>query len=281
MPYFSITVRAHPTEVQVFEDFLTFFLPDIKKRKEYYYSVEKDDTTSRHLHAVILDPAPDLTNFKKKFDKKIYKEFRKSLSDSPTEWDNFFLIKLITKGEECIATGYIHKERYHPDEPQPLNRCESYHHDRSVIETDNHVTECVKAWHAKERLNARKGYQHDTTLLSSKNFTSKVIDYVNQNEATSFNDNLLEYRMIKDRYDFLNISKYQTAKGFRQLRIMYNQELDNDKIETVRQMYPDDESHAQEMIMDLKMILFGASPDAEHLDNLRKKYYWIEDRNFL
>lgn len=272
--YYLITIRAHPTEVQVFEDFLTIFLPDVKKRKEYYYSVEKDDTTSRHLHAVIVDPAPDLTNFKKKFDKKIYKEFRQSLSQSATDWESFFDVKLIKKDEDRETIGYIFKEGSHSRSGTKVTLGS-----QSLPAPDAFITDCVKRWHTKERIDARKGYKHDTTLLSSKNFTSKVIDYVNQNEDAEFNDQMLEYRMIKDRYDFLNISKYQTAKGFRQLRIMYDKEYANDCIETVRQMYPDEECQSQDLLNDLKKLLFE-NPEDLDFNILRQKYYWIADRNF-
>jgi hypothetical protein len=216
----------------------------------------------------VCDPAPDLANFKKKFNKKIYKQFKESISDCETIWDTFLDIKPITKGDENVTIGYVYKEGH--------NKRKGYH---SGV-PDAFITDCVKAYHAKERIDSRKSYKHDITLLSSKNFSSKVIDYVNRTEETSFKDSLLEYKMIKDRYDFLNISKYQTVKGFRQLRIMYGQENDNDRIETVRQQYADEESQAQDMIMDLKTLIFG-NPDPLELKKFRQKYYWIEDKNFL
>lgn len=288
MPYYHITLTPHPSEIQVFEDFLLFFLPDVKKRKEYYYSVEKDDTSDRHLHCVLLDPSPDTNNFIKKFNKKIYKEFKDSLSSncSQTIWDVFFKVDKITPGEEQIVIGYTHKDRCKPDDPAPLNRCAVYHHDLSDIATGVYVTDCIKQYYAKERIDARKQCKTDVTLVTTKNFYAKVNDFVKNNnrgsEATpdevgtcQYNDHLLYYNMVKSGYGFINISKQQVSRGFRELRIMNDQEYDHDIYDTRQELFPDSEANAQEFCKDLQDLLFSNN---DYKENLRKKYYWLENR---
>lgn len=270
--YFLLTARAHVNEVQIFEDFLSIFLPDIQKRKEYYYAVEKDDTCDRHLHVVINDPAPDRPNFIKKFKKKIYEEFKNSLKDTQTQWDNEFKYKFlridqIKKGEEQFKIGYVFKE--------------GDNRRKSSTATDEYITQCVKAHHAKERMDSRKVHEDDVTSVTAKNFHAKVNEYVRNNEEYDYNNQLLQYSMVRSNYSFLQMSKYQTAKGFRELRIMKGKEYEQDMTDVRREMFEDRENNEQQILQDLKSLLFDPPDDGITFAKLKYKYYWLEDRNFL
>lgn len=274
--FFLLTIRAQVSEVQIFEDFLNIFLPDIKKRKEYYFSVEKDGSPDRHLHAVINDPAPDRPNFIKKFKKKIYEEFKNSLKETSTQWDSefkskFFRIDLIKKEDVKLKIGYIFKE----------NNLTRYAVNSDAENPEEYITECVKLYHAKERLDARKTHEDDTILVTPKNFHAKVNEFVKNDDECDYNDHLIQYRMVKSGYSFVNISDNQTCKGFKELRIRHGKEFDQDIIDVRRKLFEDSENNEQQILQDLKTLLFDPPDYGETHEILKKKYYWLEDRNFV
>lgn len=290
--FFLLTVRAHVSEVQIFEDFLNILLPDIKKRKEYYFSVEKDGSPDRHLHVVLRDPSPDRKNFIKKFKKKIYEEFKNSLKDTSTLWDpefksKFFQILPIKLEEVKLKIGYVFKEndltRYavHFPEWEEFPDAADVTPASQAQSAEAFIAECVKLHYAKERIDARTKHEDDIVLVTPKNFHAKVNEFIKTDEESDYNDHLIQYRMVKSGYSFLNMSDNQTCKGFKELRIMKGKEFDRDMEDVRRKLFEDSETNEQQILQDLKTLLFDPPDFGETHAKLKHKYYWLEDRNFF
>jgi len=81
-----ITFRAHISETQVFEDFISYFLPHISLKFPFYiYTVEDDDSPGRHIHILLKHDEKDKQKLKQKIEAKWYKDFSKSLQNKQTD----------------------------------------------------------------------------------------------------------------------------------------------------------------------------------------------------
>ena len=116
-----ITFRAHVSEPQVFEDFISFFLPHISLKFPFYiYSIESDDTASRHIHILLQHNEKETQKLKQKIQNKQYKLFEKSLKNKQTklaialkygkgpDGEDFGFTMKIEDKMKCI--GYIFKD---------------------------------------------------------------------------------------------------------------------------------------------------------------------------
>ena len=274
MPYYSITSRPHPSEIQIFEDWLLLILPFIKER-EYYYTVEKDDSCDRHLHVVLEDNAVDVTNFKKKLETKKFKNFKDSIKNNLTDFEQLTFCKKIKEGEETINIGYIFKETN--------SRQGSSEFGQTVI-AEEFITQCIKEYFTDERIKARGNEPDDVTIITSKNFYSKVNDYCKKNNITHA-DHTLYLKMIRGRYGFINISTKQLTRGFRELKIMNKVEDHEDVLNTRSELFDNSVpnyqmSEFEEISQDLKHILelLKNKKDFEleqKLNNYLEKYYFL------
>lgn len=268
MPYYSITSRAHPSEMTIFEDWLTIILPFIKE-KEYYYSVENDDTCDRHLHVVLEDNAMDVTNFKKKLETKKFKKFKDSIKNNITDFEQLTFCKKIKEGEETINIGYIFKETN--------SRQGSSEFGQTVI-AEEFITQCIKEYFTDERIKARGNENNDITLITPKNFYSKVQDFCKKNDV-NIADHTLYLQMIRNNYGFINISTKQITRGFRELKIMNNKENNTDILSTRQELFDNvntdsQQAHLEDLYHNLKQLLF--SPNV-NINELQEKYYFLKD----
>ena len=109
MPFYLFTFRPQITEQDLFENFLTIFIPEIKKLTKYSYSVEDDSTLQKHIHVVAESKAKDLSAFKQIFNKKIFKDFKSSLKTKQTN-EHGFDDKKINQEDFLKVLGYVNKE---------------------------------------------------------------------------------------------------------------------------------------------------------------------------
>lgn len=265
MPYYSITSRAHPSEMTIFEDWLTIIFPFIFKRDVYHYSVENDDTVDRHLHVVLEDNAVDLTNFTKKLYTKKFTEFKKSLSKNFTDYEQLTFCKKIKENEEEINIGYIFKDT-------------NARQGSSRFGDQDYIVHCIKQYFTDERIKARGNEKDDVTIVTGKNFYGKVLDFCKRTE-TDIYDQLLYLKMIKSKYGFINISTKQITRGFRELKIMYNRASNTDILQTRQELFDNvntdsQQSHQEDLYHDLKQLLFSPNVDVEEM---KKKYYYLMD----
>ena len=81
-----ITYRAAQGEPQVFEDFISIFLPHISlKFPNYIYSIENDGTSSRHIHLLLQHHESEHKFLKQKIESKYFTDFKKSIQDKQTD----------------------------------------------------------------------------------------------------------------------------------------------------------------------------------------------------
>ncbi len=232
MPNYFITFRAHSGEPQVFEDWMILLLKIIKKRKEFAYQVEWDETPSRHIHLLLYDIAEigriDSDTKKCFFNNKYEKLFKEHLKTKLTTWhsddDNKGFCNIIRCDDKDplkstdYYLGYIHK-----------HNCSRRGHSDNI--TSEQIHDAVMLYYTTKKLSKREEKNNDIKLITSKNIYSYLISFVNddQNE-TSFADKSLKVKTIYNgHFGYANISDNAEAKAFTELRIMNNCPEINDK----------------------------------------------------
>lgn len=223
MPNYFITFRAHSGEPQVFEDWMILLLKIIKKRKEFAYQVEWDETPSRHIHLLLYNIAEvgriDSQTQKCMFNNKYEKLFKEHLKTKLTTWlpdeDNkgFCTIIRCDDKDPLKSTdyylGYIHK-----------HNCSRRGHSENI--TSEQIHEAVMLYYTTKKLQKREEKNNDVKLITTKNIYSHLISFVESHpDETSFSDKSLKYKTVKmGHFGYCGISDKQEAKAFTELRIM-------------------------------------------------------------
>lgn len=207
MPFYLFTFRPQISEQELFESFLTIFIPELKKLNRYSYSVEEDGTLQKHIHAVAESKAKDLSAFKQIFNKKIFKDFKSSLKLKQTNEKGFDDQKI--RDEDFLKVlGYVNKET------QCLRREYNF--------TNEEILQAVEYYYTSKHIDKKKNIDNDWTILTTKNVHVIIENYVKEHNI-DYNDFLVEeqikMRMIKDKYSFASISKKQIATIFNELII--------------------------------------------------------------
>lgn len=222
-----ITFRAHVSQPQVFEDFMSVFLPYISLNFSIYtYSIEKDDSPDRHLHmAVAVDEKIyDTQKFKQKIEAKWLKEFNKRLSLGPTDIKHAYVLKFNEDPDDetkkikmnqlehkMKIIGYIHKE---------INR-------RTDIcgLSQSLITTCCDFYFANRRMENK--VDKDWKIISTRNIHVLTEQFCKEHELDVMSP-MLQHHMVKNKYTFCQLSKKQRKMAFAELR--YNQGKDSYKI---------------------------------------------------
>jgi hypothetical protein len=207
MPFYLFTFRPQITEQDLFENFLTIFIPEIKKLTKYSYSVEDDSTLQKHIHVVAESKAKDLSAFKQIFNKKIFKDFKSSLKTKQTN-EHGFDDKKINQEDFLKVLGYVNKET------QCLRREYNF--------TNEEILKAVDYYYTSKHIDKSQKGNRDWTILSTKNSHVIIEKYIEDNEI-----DILDYqeceitkiKMIEDRYSFNNISDKQLSKIFSEIHI--------------------------------------------------------------
>lgn len=181
--YIFFTFRPHPNDLQLFEDYLTLFLPWLATQEKSCYSIEKDNTLARHIHAVIYGyrDKEKFLNSATSFKFKPYKEFiKKEGSSTDAAWDT----KTIKDSTEDImkTIGYTMKD--------PSSSRNGY-----TGFSDPYITECVQYYYANKRLEASKP-SYDYKIINDKNFYRYVEEFITENNI-DINDKHLFIEMAK------------------------------------------------------------------------------------
>lgn len=209
MPFYLFTFRPQISEQELFESFLTIFIPELKKLNRYSYSVEEDGTLQKHIHAVAESKAKDLSAFKQIFNKKIFKDFKSSLKLKQTNEKGFDDQK-IREEDFLKVLGYVNKET------QCLRREYNF--------TNEEILQAVDYYYTTKHIDKSQKGERDWTILTTKNAHVIIENYVEQHNI-DYNDFLVEQdikmRMIKDRYSFASISKKQLVTIFNELIIAH------------------------------------------------------------
>lgn len=225
MPNFFLTFRAHPSEPQVFEDFILIFLKTIQKKSRYAWSIEWDGTPQRHIHCVLCD-VPDISKVNQLLNTKHYKLFKQSLDDKYTTWnsddDNKGFQNIIRIDDSDPEKSTIYYLGY-------TNKHNNSRRDQKDF-TQQEITDAVKEYHSIKRISHRPEKNNNIKLITNKNIYQNIISFVeNPENDTSYDDRYLKYKTIKSGFGYSQVSDKTEEKVFQELRIMNNQEWKNDK----------------------------------------------------
>jgi len=194
--YIFFTFRPQINDQQLFEDFITLFLPFVKGHKEYAYSIENDGTLHRHIHAVIQGDYKDKDKFYQKWNKtnglKDFKSHCKAYTN--TDENGFDTKKIADTNEDFLHTlGYTYKEAQ--------DRADHNMNEAVIIEA-------LEYYFAHRRIKAKESKKRDWTIITSKNAHSHMEQFIDDNKI-ELPDRLLGLKMVQDRYTFSNVSEKQ------------------------------------------------------------------------
>lgn len=237
MPFYLFTFRPQITEQELFENFITIFIPELKKLIKYSYSIEDDNTLQKHIHVVAESKAKDLSAFKQIFNKKIFKDFKSTLKTKQTNEHGFDDQKI--RDEDFLKVlGYVNKET------QCLRREYNF--------TNEEILQAVEYYYTTKHIDKQKNISNDWTILTTKNAHVIIENYVKEHNIdwTSFLvEQDIKIRMIKDKYSFASISKKQIGTIFNELIIANTQSDPNDyHIQIEKVIHQDCEDTSQQQI---------------------------------
>lgn len=233
---YLLTARCHPADPEFFEEFLPIFFSKFAKA-EYYYSIEKDGTSERHLHFLSRGENPkDVNAVKVKLNSKLFKGFINRLKDSETKYiddeTGFINIKAVRADEFEHTLGYILKDlpkRRHTGDlsSEKIKQCLNLHY----------INERNKAKTRDPELDSLK-------IISGRTMVTKILDFCKRN-GIRYDCPSLYYTMVQHGYFFYNIAAQVRARCFRELRVYKNQENTNDKMVLLSDLSADQQEQQQ------------------------------------
>lgn len=211
MPFYLFTFRPQITEQQLFEDFITIFIPELEKLSRYSYTIEDDSTLQKHIHVLAESKAKDNSAFHQMFNKKIFKDFKSTLKFKQTNEHGFDDRKVKDEPEDFLKVlGYVNKES------QVLRRGYKGF-------TEEEITNAHKYYHTIEKMN-KETCKSDLTLLTMKNAHIHIKEYCIRNSLRPI-DPYLKLRMVKDGYMFETIGSREKVRNiFSELDVYLNPE---------------------------------------------------------
>lgn len=204
MPYYLFTFRPQISEQDLFEQFLVIFIPILKKFPKWTYSVEDDQKLTKHIHAVFEHPtAKDKTAMEQLFNKKIFRDFKKSIKYKQTN-DAGFDNQKIKEEDLMKVIGYVNKQ----------DGCLR----REYNFTNQYIIDCIKYYYVSDHIDKSNKIGSDWTILTTKNAHVIIDDYIKKNNIEEIKP-ILKIRMIKDKFSFINFSKEKQEQLFNEIAI--------------------------------------------------------------
>lgn len=244
-----ITYRAAEGEPQVFEDFISIFLPHISlKFPNYIYSIENDGTPSRHIHLLLQHHESEHGKLKQKIEAKYFTDFKKSIQDKQTDLTVAF--KYGSKSRDTALTaeklfGFTMKI-------EDKMKCIGYIF-KDITRRNNNgglsqslITQCCDFYWSNRRI--KNATDNDWKQLTSKNIHIKIEEYCKTTEQDVLSP-LLQFNMVKDKHTFIQLTTKQRKMAIAELAI--SQGKDNPKIraEMEGEEYNSSEYYTPEEIM--------------------------------
>ena len=208
MPQYFITFRAHPNDAQLFEDFLTLFLPKITSSLRYVYVVEKDNTPEKHFHCVIeIEETKSKNNPMKQYLMgKKWKAYSKFLRFTETDEKHAIVVKTITKldAEKTFEyyVGYCYKEDNVSRRDTNLNQ--------------NDVLNALSQYQALKRIEINTP-KNDWTYIKSNNIHMYIEQFMEKHKEVNFNN--FQLMMVKQKYSFVNITSKQFEIALAEIKV--------------------------------------------------------------
>lgn len=211
LTYNFLTLNFSCNDNELFENFFNNYSKKnihLSHIHKYFYSIEKDETPNKHLHAVFLCPNQDRPdNYKRSF----LTAFNKYMKDKYHTSKASIAIDLQTISDTDTVKQkieYIFKD---------LTSIKRY---KSI--DDNALEHCKNYWINKE-VKPSEFINIPIIALTSQTILRHVIDYYIKN-IDRYNQKNIEYiyvDMIKDNYSFISCSKYVKEQTMYELMIRY------------------------------------------------------------
>ena len=208
MTYIFGTINFAHLDTQVFEDFLIIFLGLLKKQPLYHFSVEKDNSPSRHLH--FITKARDTSVWRDKLKKnKSLKPFQEFINSKNTETNHHaVMLSPLKEDDYIIKVGYIFKEGV-------IERC-------GTTESQSFILDAVQQYFAVERTKAAIPKETHFKVLSSKTLVPAIMDHLSKHEQLSISNwTELKASMNSHGYLFYDISESKVRLCVQELKAHY------------------------------------------------------------
>jgi hypothetical protein len=137
---YSITFRPHINDNLIFEEVLPLIVKSLDRALEYFYTVEKDETIDRHLHAFI-ETEQRSDNFFRSIKKLLYDKFECTNTNLAIAWK---VHKVEEEHDKLMVLGYQQKEkdfirRGSNIDPTYLEKSEKYYCENKPPEIKNNL----------------------------------------------------------------------------------------------------------------------------------------------
>lgn len=231
LKFFFLTVRPHPNDAPIFEDFLILFFNFINTNKNIKfnsYSIEKDNTPDRHLHIILGTSFRDSDKLITALNSKQFKEYKSRLKFHDSNWTKriseedecsaFINFKVLPKTEDDVmkTIGYIHKDSNSRRDTSQLQQ--------------KFLSECIELYYVHERNKAKKSDPEAQCIrtLTLKNAIPHILSFCKRHNI-GYDAPAIRYRMVQNKYSFVNISSTNISRLFQEFRVMFGKERSNDK----------------------------------------------------
>lgn len=241
-----ITFRAHVSEPQVFEDFISTFLPYVSLKFSFYiYSIEDDDSPNRHIHLLLQHNEKDKQKLKQKIEAKYFKDFSKSIQDKQTDLkhaikygkgpsgEDFGFTMAIEDKMKCV--GYIFKDITRRNKTSGLSQ--------------SLITQCCDFYFANRRI--KNTTDNDWKQLTTKNIHIKIEEYCKATGQDVLSP-LLQFNMVKDKHTFIQLTTKQRKMAIAELAISQGKDDPKIRSEMEGEEYRDSDYYDFQDLQDLR-----------------------------
>ena len=206
---YSITIRAHQNDIQVFEQYFATLKVFLQNYETYSYSVEWDDSINRHLHLYLITSDRDSDSLKNKLIKKDFKTILNNLNQTQTILSQFINIQKVkdTPEDKLKILGYVNKWCCRRRDSKNIPS-------QQIIDAVEYYT--IQKHHEKTQI------KDDVKIVTTKNIYAMTKQFC-QDTGTRIDDPCLRLKMTQHKYGFINVTPRNISRAFKELKIMENQ----------------------------------------------------------
>jgi hypothetical protein len=205
MNKYSITFRPHINDNNKFEEALPFIIKSLNRALKYFYTVEKDDTRDRHLHAFIeTDQRSD--NFFRSVKKMLFDMFDATNTKIPIAWK---VHRCHEDHDIKMVLGYQQKEKEFKRRDTNI--------DLSRLEL------CYKYYQENKPPDIETS-KYKFVDMTKNTIKSYILDFCSRMKKPP--DSTTLRKMLQEGYCNSNIPQNTLRRIMLETRVLYGEELD-------------------------------------------------------
>lgn len=208
MNKFSITFRPHINDNIIFEEVFPYIISSLNKAPQYFYTVEKDDTMDRHLHAYI-ETTQRSDNFFRNLKKILYDRFDASNTKMSIAWRCH---KVDDDHDKYMVLGYQQKE-------ENYKRRDTNIDETILIDTKNYYEE--------NKPPEIKTTKYKFIEMNKNNIKNYILEFCEKNDEKI--DSTILRKMLKKGYCNSNIPQRSLRRIILECKVLLDQKLDTDE----------------------------------------------------